>query len=328
MKPKPTFLSDSLRQLQALTVSTYSPESAHIANVLWEKHLQTDNPLWQFVTAKPFFVKTTNDSAHVIAIIDNRLSKLGIVGYFACSDSRVGAEVLNQATSWLKGQHGVKDVYGPINGTATSDYRLNLDDDYCFPGEPVNPLFHIDAFREAGFLDFNHYVSGNAKHYKLLSKLFIRPPKSHKGISIRPFDISNQLRDLKFFHELMITIFPGQSIYCPTLSWEERVYNFRDKDPMFNPRYTYFLEDHNRTVGVIVAFSYKNVLIIKTIGVLPEYRGRHLSSLLTRKVHDVAAEDELGSVIYAMVRVGNAVYGMKKPGVKVMRRYMTMKKSL
>ncbi len=324
---RPNFLSESLQRLQTLTNATYNPQIAPLANQLWEKHLQAKNPLWKFVTAKPFFFETKNGSAHVIAMIDKRLPNLGLVGYFACSDAPAGAKALKEAEQWFK-KRGISEIFGPINGTATSDYRLNLSDDYWFPGEPVNPLFHIDAFQKAGFAEFNHYGSGLVKHHRLFAKAFIRLPKDHTGITIRPFNVQNQLRDLKTFHELMTAIFPHQSIYCPTLSWEERLYNFSDKNLFFNPRYTYFLEDKDKPVGMIISFPFKQNLVIKTIGVLPEYREKHLSSLLIRRVHEVAAEDNLKAAIYAMVRFGNTIHKRKRPGVKTVRHYVTMRKRI
>lgn len=325
---KPTFLPKSLKQLQKLTRATHSSETADVANALWEKHLQVKNPLWDYVTAKAFSVSSRKGSAHVMAMLDKRLPGLGLVGYFACSDSQHGTEALNQATAWLKKQPSIKDVYGPINGTAISDYRLNMNDDYWFPGEPVNPSFYSSAFKAAGFSEFNYYVSGIVEHYKLYARFFIKAPKNRPEISIRPFDINNQQKDLKKFHMLMTSIFPEQSIYCPTLSWDERVYNFKGKIPMFNPRYTYFLEDNEKPIGIIVSYACNGKLIIKTVGILAKYRGQNLSNILTHKVHKIASEDKLDAVIYAMVRVGNAAYKKKRPGLKIVRRYVTMKKSL
>jgi hypothetical protein len=327
MMTKPDFLKDSLSFLIALTNETHTPETAAIANALWVKHLKANNPLWKFVTAKPFTMKDKTGSAHVIAMVDERLPGVGLLGYFACSNPEIGAKVLVMTTKWLRLKKA-KTVYGPINGTATSDYRFNLSDDYWFPGEPVNPLFYITAFKLAGFTVCNNYVSGIAKRYQLINKFFIRYPKVKNDFQVRPFNINDQLNDLHIYHELMINIFPNLSIYCPVLSWEERFYNFQGKEPYFNPRYMYFLLDKNKPIGLIVAFPFDQRLIIKTIGIVSEYRGRHLSGLLIHEVHKAAAEDNLKSAIYAMVRVGNKVYAMKKPGVKVARRYVTFKKSI
>jgi GNAT superfamily N-acetyltransferase len=327
---KPKFLKSSLEQLIEITKKTHNEQIQPVAIAIWQKHLQAENPLWEHVVARPFSIKSRSGSAHVIAIVDKRLPDIGIVGFFACTNKSSGVKVLQSASEWLKNDHGFSEVYGPINGTITRDYRLNLSDDFKIPGEPVNPTWYIDAFREAGFEVYNRYVSGISKHYRLFIKFHIgrKPAQEYSKISLRRFDVKNQLKDLRSYHELMNAIFPQNSIYCPVLSWEERVYNVADKSPIFDPKYTYFLEDKGHPIGFIVAHASNSQLVIKTIGLLPEYRGKGLSWLLIKKVHDQASNDRLEAAVYSTIRVGNAVYKMKRPGVKVFRKYVTMRKSL
>ena len=322
-------LPDSLKLLYSITDIAYADSILPEAKSIWTKHLQEANPLWKHVAAKSFSIESESGSAHVMAMLDDRLPGIGMVGFFATTNLECGAEVLNNASDWLNQKRGIKDIYGPINGTITRDYRLNLADDFQIPGEPVNPSWYIDAFKNAGFEVYNRYVSGRANHFNLLTRL-IKPVGNSKelaGIKLRAFDVKNQLNDFKKYHELMNAIFPSQSIYCPVLSWEERLYNLDLKDPIFNPYYTFFLEDDSRIIGFIVAYPYNDQLVVKTIGLLPEYRGRRLSSILLKKVHDQASLDGLSAAIYSTVRVGNTAYKMKRPGVKIFRKYVTMKKS-
>jgi GNAT superfamily N-acetyltransferase len=327
---KPPSLDSSLNQLIEITEQSHNKQIMPVAKSIWQKHLQEDNPLWQFVAAQSFSVDGKNGSAHVMAMVDKRLPGIGLVGFFACTNSSAGRKVLQQASDWLKNKHKIKDVYGPINGTITRDYRLNLSDDFRIPGEPVNPSWYLNTFREARFEIYNRYVSGISKHYPLFIKFVTaqKPLKAYSPITMRPFDVNKQLEDLKIYHELMNSIFPSQSIYCPVLSWEERVYNVAENDPIFDPMYTYFLEDRGRAIGFIVSYPYEKKLIVKTIGLLPEYRGKHLSGLLLKRVHEQAARDNLKAAVYSTIRVGNSIYKMKRPGVKVYREYVTMHKSL
>ena len=259
-------------------------------------------------------------------MVDSRLPGMGLVGYFACTNSEVGARVLRSATEWLHKKYGLKDMYGPINGTLPNDYRLNLQDTFSFPGEPVNPLWYVDAFREAGFEVFNKYVSGITKHYKLLVKLTARKPKKgYRHLTTRAFDNEKHNQDFKIYHDLRNAIFPHMSIYCPAISLEERKYNSSGK---FDPRYCYFLLDGSEPVGFIMAYIYKNQLIVKTIGLLEAYRGKNLSGQLVRIVHAQAGKEGIEAAIYGMVRVGNAVYKSRRPGVKLFRHYVTMHKSM
>lgn len=320
---KTTWLKPSLELLKAITLQTHNDGIAPIAMKLWKRQLRPENPLWGNITAKPFSI---SDKAHVVAMLDPRLPGLGLVGFFGCVDVSSGAQVLLNACDWLKTQ-GVNNAYGPINGTITKSYRLNLADDFRVPGEPVNPVFYLDAFREAGFETFNQYVSGLTKHYHLFNRLFIRlPKKEYAHLTVRTFSEGNQVEDLKIYHRLMNRIFPSQSIYCPEIAWEERYYNMSDENPIFNSRYSYFLEDNGKPIGMLVAQPYQNKLCVDLLGLLPEYRGRHVAGLLIRKVHEQASQDNLEAAIYALIRVGNRVYKMRRPGVNVYRRYVTMRK--
>jgi GNAT superfamily N-acetyltransferase len=324
------FLTGSRELLERITREAYNDQIREPALRVWHKHLRPENPQWRFLTARPFIMDGLDGTAHVLAMMDARLPDLGLVGYFACTNPVAGAAVLEQAAGWLREAHGSRDVYGPINGTITADYRINLSDDFVIPGEPVNPDWHLEAFRAAGFEVFNRYISGELRRYRWFVKALVRRPPAAVAarLDLRPFDARRQLEDLRVYHGLMNAIFPANSIYCPVLSWEERVYNLAGHDPIFDPRYTYFLEDAGRAVGFVVAYSYEGKLIVKTLGLLPEYRGQHLSGLLIHKVHDVAHEDGLTAAVYSTTRVGTVVSKMKRPGVKVHRNYVTMKRHL
>ena len=326
MSTEISFLQASLKQLNAITNEVYNEQIRSVALSIWQKHLQPENPQWDYISAHPFSVNDKSGSAHVLAMFDKRLPDIGIVGYFACTNSAVGAKVLEQATSWLKKKYAINNVYGPINGTLPSDYRLNLNDDFRFPGEPVNPVWYMDAFRLAEFETYNRYVSAKVKHYQLVMKLVRRkPPRKYTNLKIRAFDTKQHKRDFKIYHELRNAIFPPESIYCPAISLEERIYNSPGK---FDPNYAYFLTDNDREIGFIMAYVYENQLVLKTIGLLPEYQGKKLSGLLLRPLHDHASKEGLDTVIYGMVRVGNTVYKSRRPGVKAFRKYVTMHKKL
>lgn len=323
---KTSFLNTSLARLIDITEKTHNDQILNEAKSIWRKHLNPDNPLWEYLDVKPFYIERKDGSAHVIAMVDKRLPNIGLVGFFGCTDTDIGAEALHKAVKWLKEKHGLENIYGPINGTITRDYRLNYQDDFKIPGEPVNPLWYIDAFEKAGFKIFNRYVSGISKHYRLFIKLLSlsKPPSDYKHMSLRPFNIKKQMEDLKIYHELMNAIFPHNSIYCPAISWEERVYNMTGQGPIFNPKYSYFLEDKGNAVGFIISYPYQQKLIVKTIGLLPKYRGKNLSGILIKKVHDQASKDGLKAAVYSTIRVGNTVYKMRRPGVRLYRKYATM----
>lgn len=328
----PRDIQSSRKLLLAITDQVYNKDIGPIAKATWQKHLQIDNPLWAHVNGKSFVFKQDGQMAHVIAMIDKRLPKLGLVGYFGATDTASGILVLKQATDWLASQ-GIKNVYGPINGTITSDYRFNVSDDYKILGEPVNPTWYIDIFRQSGFKTYNQYVSGYARFAQLYARLFTRnkPAPEFRHVTLQPFNPAKAKQNLATYHRLMNAIFPANSIYCPVITLKERTYNMTDSgspSQIFDPHYCYFAYDGPKAIGFIVSYPYDGKLVLKTIGLLPKYRGKRISDLLVRRVHDQAKKDGLKGAIYATIRVGNAVHRTKRPGVSIYRHYTTMHKSL
>lgn len=324
--PSLELLKNSREYLREITLAAYNDEIRPIALAHWEKHLTKNNPQWKYITAEQFYIKDNSGTAHVLAMYDERLPAIGIVGYFACTSPEAGAKVLGSASLWLKSTYGTADIYGPINGTLPSDYRINLNDDFIFPGEPVNPSWHIDAFQQAGFDVFNRYVSGISKRYLFFMRAAIqKPKKGFTHMTVRPFDEKRYAHDFKIYHELRNQIFPFQSHYCPAISLKERIYHAGEK---FDTNYTYFLMDNDREVGFIMAYSYKKMLILKTIGILPEYRNQRLKGLLIKPIRQRAKQEGLKACIYAMVREGNNIHKTRGPGVNIFRNYVTMHKRL
>lgn len=324
--PDLNFLMTSRTYLREITLAAYNDDIMPVALALWDKHLSEKNPQWRYISAKQFYCNDSSGTAHILAMHDERLPEIGIVGYFACTSLESGAKVLSSASRWLKDTYGTADIYGPINGTLPSDYRINLRDDFVFPGEPVNPSWHLEAFEHAGFEIFNRYVSGISKQYLFFMRAAIRKPK--KGfthMTVRPFDEKQYARDFEIYHELRNQIFPFQSLYCPAISLEERIYNAGGK---FDTGYTYFLMDKDREVGFVMAYSYNNKLIMKTIGMLPSYRNKRLKGLLLKPIIQRAEKEGLEACIYAMVRVGNNIYKSRGPGTKIFRNYVTMHKRI
>lgn len=322
-------LKQSRLLLTRITNLTHTKQTATVANRVWLRHLQPKNPLWQHVSTKIFTVDDHTGTAHVIALIDKRLPGIGLVGYFGATTQSAGSNVLTRACNWLKLQ-GLKDVYGPINGTITADYRLNIADDYQIPGEPVNPTWYIDVFENVGFRVFNRYVSGLVRHPRLYIRLAMpkRSTKDVEHIHLQPFDTTLTKRSVKAYHQLMNAIFPSNSIYCPVISLAERTYNLVSSQTRFDPNYSYIAYDDDKAVGFIVAYPLHESFVIKTIGVLPEYRGKRVSNLLVRTVHDQAEKDGLKTAIYSTIRESTKVYKMKRPGLTIHRRYVTLHRSL
>lgn len=328
--PEPDFLPASLADLLTLTERSHPPSIVAPATAIWRHHLRAANPLWPRLIAHPFADSGPDGPrAHVLAMLDRRLPRLGLVGFFACTDPAAGVRVLDEACAWLRESFGVDAAYGPINGSITRDYRFNLAADYLIPGEPVNPTCYPQVFEQAGFEVFNRYLSGRCDRFKPLVDFLcqLKPPPSSPDFQLRPLGTAGPEADLRTYHRLMNRIFPANSPYCPRISLAERRFNLGNP-PRFDPRYSYFLDDRGQTVGMVIGFAHRGQLVLKTLGVLPSHRRRNLSNLLIKKVHDQAAADGLETAVYSTVRAGNTIDSLERPGVEVFRHYVTLRRDL
>lgn len=322
-------LANSREFLTNINQEVLAGDELRYSQLIWDKGLREDNPAWKYIKYKMFVVDGSIGKAHVLAMIDKRLPNIGLVGYFATNSIDAGVRVLKMACKYLK-KEGLTRVYGPIDGTIINNYRLNLDPEYYFPGEPINPKMYLETFSKADFEEHNRYHTGetSVRNVKFMN-LFMKPPlNKYPKARIRSFDPNNFDNDFTLMIDLFNQIFAQLSIYCTKYTDEEFRHIFEDQRHLFTSEHAKFLLDGEKAIGAILSYPYKDSLIIKTVGVLPKYQGTGLSKMLISSIHDAAHEGGLKKIIYALVRQGNSIDKMKRPGVKITRNYMTMVKEI
>ena len=312
----------SLKFLKELGAELYEGDSADELAVYWQRALDNANPLWHYAQRSGF----SNGDAHVMALIDSRLPELGFLGFYEAREVSVGG-LMNEAETWL-GKRGCKQIVGPFDGSILQRFRLSQNNGQKFPGEPINPTYYLNQWKEAGFKPFNHYVSGIRKDFgTVLSRVEQKSQELPPGFRIRELDPENFESEMKLAHRLSLEIFRGTSQYFVEYSWEEFAHWYLPRRSHINPRYFEFLYYHDQPIGACHSFVHHNQLVIKTIGVLPEFQKHGAGGLLIYSQHIKAAEDNLDAAIYALVRVGNAVTKMTYPGVDIFRRYLTFEQT-
>jgi hypothetical protein len=128
--------------------------------------------LWQFSPGFAFHQRAGNAHrhflatadgrpvGHVTAIVDGRLADLdgtpvGTVGFFECVDDRtLAADLLAAATRWLRREHGLRRVWGPMQFDVWRGYRLMTRgfEAATFYGEPYNKRYYPALFEQCGFV--------------------------------------------------------------------------------------------------------------------------------------------------------------------------------
>jgi ribosomal protein S18 acetylase RimI-like enzyme len=139
---------------------------------------------------------------HASAMVNNRLkdrdgAAVGAIGFFECIDEPgVAAELLGSACDWLRAEHGLRRIWGPMQFDIWHGYRLMTRgfETATFLGEPYNKPYYPAQFAASGFAVrkkwFSLEVAGVATFRMLTQPL----EKDHaraleNGYRIEPMDI-------------------------------------------------------------------------------------------------------------------------------------------
>jgi hypothetical protein len=93
---------------------------------------------------------------------DEHGEPVGCIGLFDARDGEPdAAAVLESAARWLRGAHGLRRVFGPLDLDIWEGYRLLTRgfEREAFPGEPRNPARFPAAFADAGFTVLRRWTS-------------------------------------------------------------------------------------------------------------------------------------------------------------------------
>ena len=125
----------------------------------------------QLSPAYPFYNRPGNDHRHFLvhrgsevvgrasalvnaAMRDQDGTPVGLVGFFECVQDPVVANVLlDAACGWLRAEHGLQRIWGPVNFDIWHNYRFMTRgfDEEPFFGEPTNKPWYPEYFAGYGF---------------------------------------------------------------------------------------------------------------------------------------------------------------------------------
>ncbi len=101
----------------------------------------------------PFYNRPGNDHCH-FPIRDEDGTAVGLIGFFECIEDPIVATVLlDAARDWLRDQHGLRRLWGPMNFDIWHSYRFMTQgfDQAPFYGEPDNKAYYPAYFEHYGF---------------------------------------------------------------------------------------------------------------------------------------------------------------------------------
>lgn len=258
--------------------------------------------------------------------------RLGLIGHYAAVDADAAGRILASARAELKRQARTLAL-GPMDGSTWRRYRLLTErgDEPPFLLEPDNPDDWPDHFRAAGFHDFARYYSSiNDDNGRCKDRQALRARLAGKGYRSRhlaPADIDAELGRL---WRLAGAGFAGNFLYQGIAEAE-----FRDLYAPLLARLRPELVDIVEWRGTPVAFCLAlpnllqaqrgqtvDTLIVKSIAVAPEHRGRGLAGVMLSGINAAARDLGLHRTIHALMHEDNPSRRLDAPLMRDFRRYV------
>lgn len=309
--------------------------SEHYINYI-RKLIDKKNPSFNFIKIKNFIAYEDNDVVgHISAMIDERLKinsqQIGLIGFYECVENNYYSDLLiKKAIDYLK-SNNCDSIRAPVDLTIWHPYRFVVDQkEDSFLLEPITKSYYIGQFEKKGFLTKVEYGSAQRTDFNTILPYTKQDFDKciEEGFKIRNISKKDYDQGILSIYNMVNNIFSDSWSFVK-ISKEEYLYIYEDyKNNIENLSIQIISDKNNEDIGFcssIIDRSNK-IMILKTIGVLPEYQKKKVGAALLYYQHKLAKEKGLTKEIYALIKLGNIVTKMPYPGVKVIRKYVTMEK--
>lgn len=222
----------------------------------------------------------------------------GYIGCFEMTDKTSGREQLERYAAELINA-GYKRIVAPIDGDTWHTYRLVSwsDGTPFFPLEPRNPIWVNEVYLSAGFKPLKKYRS---------DVFAIDCIAQQTGTAqIRGF----RKEDLACLHKLSVKGFRDNFLYSD-ISFNEFSALYAPILPLADGALAVIAEVDDIPAGFVFSFIHQNVLILKTIAVLPEYRRMGIGSQMVESVLSAAKDKGFNTAVAALIADDNASHNL------------------
>lgn len=293
--------------------------------------------------------------------VEHWQEKVGLFAYYECPDDPKASEfLLNAAGDWLKAR-GMTAMRGPWS-FVSQEWGAVVEG---FQPEPVimspyNPPYYNDHFTRLGLKkikDLLVYYIDAREGYQIPERILTLTDKvaARYGVRVRSIDMRNFEDEVQTFIELSNQSLSDNWGYSPVTD-EEAKAMAHDLKSVLHPKAVVFAVDNqDRPIGFAVALPDVNRLLkglngrlfprgilrllfglprlkqyrMFALGVIPEYHGRGIDSLIYRALYESCFSPDLRMEINYILEdnhpMNNAV---KKLGAKPLRRYRVYEKTL
>jgi GNAT superfamily N-acetyltransferase len=293
--------------------------------------------------------------------VDYWQEKIGLFGYYECPDDPAASKMLLDTAAQYLRQKGMTMMRGPWS-FVSQEWGSVVEG---FSPEPVvmspyNPPYynqHYEAFGLSKVKDLLVYYIDARENYQIPERILSLTDKVARryGVRVRQMDVKNFDRDVQTVIELSNESLAVNWGYSPVTEAEVKAMA-RDMKPVLHPKAVLFAEDsQGKPIGFAIAIPDINQLIkglnghllplgifrllfglsrltqyrMFALGVIPEYHGKGIDSLIYRALYESCYSPtvrmEINYVLEDNYPMNNAII---KLGAKPLRRYRVYEKQI
>jgi len=286
---------------------------------------------------------------------------IGLFGYYECIENDTASQMLMDAASdWLR-ENNMKLMRGPWS-FVSQEWGLVIEGFTPSPTvmAPYNPPYyadHMTRYELEKIKDLLIYYISGAEGYKIPDRIMTQTDKVAKryGVKVRQVDIKHYGEDVKRVIDMSNKSLEGNWGFTSVTKAEAEAIA-RDLKPIIQPKGVLFAEDaEGNTIGFAIALPNANVLLqglnghllpfgwlklliglpkltsyrLFALGVVPEYHGKGIDSLLYRALCESLYTTNIWMEINYVLEDNNPMNNaIRKLNAKPLRRYRIYQKEI
>jgi GNAT superfamily N-acetyltransferase len=318
------------------------------------------NPLLDHCEWQHFLLKENGEILGRVTAFIDRLAieawdqQIGFFGYYECVQNQAASQMLlNAARTWLK-ERGMNTLRGPWSfisqewGMVTEGFEPSP-----VVMAPYNPPYYNDQVITFGLSKVKDllcwYISGR-EGYHIPERIFkLTDSVAYRyRVRVRPIDMRCYEQEVALIVDLSNRSLVDNWGYSPVTDAEVQAMA-RDMKPIIHPKGVLFAEDREgRPIGLAIALPDVNILLkglngrlfpfgwlklltglprlqnyrMFALGVIPEYQGKGIDSLIYRALHESLFTADLWMEInYVLEDNVPMINAIRKLDAKPLRRY-------
>lgn len=325
------------------------------------------NPLLDHCDWQHFLLKEDHEIIGRVTAFIDRLAvdawrqPIGFFGYFECrQDPSASQLLLESACAWLK-ERGMQTMRGPWS-FVSQEWGMVVEGFEPSPVvmAPYNPPYYNDLMAAFGLLKVKDllcwYISGS-EGYRIPERIIklTDAVAERYGVRIRQIDMRRYEQEVALIVDLSNRSLDENWGYSPVTEAEVQAMA-RDMKPIIHPKGVLFAENREGLpIGLAIALPDVNVLLkgmggslfplgwlklltglprlqnyrMFALGVIPEYHGKGIDSLIYRALHESLFTSELWMEInYVLEDNVQMINAINKLNAKPLRRYRVYEKAI